>query len=52
MDSWLGPAATYIMARRLVGDAPLMAGITSAQTVLAAIVIPIVFVIFGTMVAS
>jgi predicted permease len=38
------------MARHLGGDAPLMAGITAAQTVLAAIVIPIVFVIFGTMV--
>jgi predicted permease len=43
-------SSAYIMARQLGGDAPLMAGITAAQTVLAAIVIPIVFVIFGTMV--
>jgi malonate transporter len=43
--------SAYIMARQLGGDAPLRAGITAAQTVLAALVIPIVFVIFGTMVA-
>jgi predicted permease len=36
------PTATssYIMARQLGGDAPLMAGITAAQTVLALAAIP------------
>ena len=44
-------SSAYIMARQLGGDAPLMAGITAAQTVLAAIVIPIVLVTFRTLVA-
>ena len=44
-------SSAYIMARQLGGDAPLMAGITAAQTVLAAIVIPIVFVTFHSLVA-
>jgi predicted permease len=38
------PTATssYILARQLGGDAPLMAGITTAQTLLSAITIPLV----------
>ena len=34
--------AAYILARQLGGDAPLMAGITATQTVLAAFAIPLV----------
>ena len=34
-------SSSYIMARQLGGDAPLMAGITAAQTVLAALAIPL-----------
>jgi hypothetical protein len=35
-------SSSYIMARQLGGDAPLMAGITAAQTLLAAAAIPLV----------
>ncbi len=35
-------SSAYIMARQLGGDAPLMAGITATQTVLAAFAIPLV----------
>ncbi|AXW38881.1 AEC family transporter [Ralstonia pseudosolanacearum] len=35
-------SSSYIMARQLGGDAPLMAGITAAQTMLAALAIPVV----------
>lgn len=35
-------SSAFIMARQLGGDAPLMAGITAAQTVLAALAIPLV----------
>ncbi|WP_407519857.1 AEC family transporter [Methylobacterium oryzisoli] len=35
-------SSSYILARQLGGDAPLMAGITAAQTVLAGAAIPIV----------
>lgn len=35
-------SSSYIMARQLGGDAPLMAGITAAQTVLAGLAIPLV----------
>mgnify|MGYP003343730790 FL=1 len=35
-------SSSYIMARQLGGDAPLMAGITAAQTVLAAAAMPAV----------
>ncbi|MBB5695648.1 AEC family transporter [Muricoccus pecuniae] len=35
-------SSAYILARQLGGDAPLMAGITAAQTVLAALAIPLV----------
>ena len=40
-------SSAYIMARQLGGDAPLMAGITAAQTVLALVAIPLVLVLFG-----
>jgi malonate transporter len=43
-------SSAYIMARQLGGDAPLMAGITATQTVLAAAAIPIVVMSLGTMV--
>ena len=35
-------SSAYILARQLGGDAPLMAGITAAQTVLGFITIPLV----------
>ncbi|MBB1491768.1 AEC family transporter [Paracoccus sp. MC1854] len=35
-------SSSYILARQLGGDAPLMAGITAAQTVLAVLAIPLV----------
>ena len=35
-------SASYIMARQLGGDAPLMAGITAFQTVAAALAMPVV----------
>ncbi len=38
-------ASSYILARQLGGDAPLMAGITAIQTLLAALVIPIALAI-------
>ncbi len=34
-------SSAYVMARQLGGDAPLMAGITAGQTVLAAIAVPL-----------
>ena len=37
-------SSAYILARQLGGDAPLMAGITAVQTVLAAAAIPLVLV--------
>ena len=35
-------SSSYILARQLGGDAPLMAGITAVQTVLAVAAIPLV----------
>jgi predicted permease len=35
-------STAYIMSRQLGGDAPLMAGITAMQTVIAAAAIPVV----------
>jgi predicted permease len=35
-------SSSYIMARQLGGDAPLMAGIIAAQTMLAGLAIPLV----------
>lgn len=40
-------SSAYIMARQLGGDAPLMAGITAVQTVLAAAVIPLVLTLLA-----
>lgn len=37
-------SSSYIMARQLGGDAPLMAGITAVQTVLAALTMPLVLI--------
>lgn len=37
-------SSAYIMARQLGGDAPLMAGITAIQTVLAIVAIPLVLI--------
>lgn len=34
-------SSSYILARQLGGDAPLMAGITAAQTLLAAVMVPL-----------
>lgn len=39
-------SSAYIMARQLGGDAPMMAGITAAQTVLAAPTLPLVLIGF------
>jgi malonate transporter and related proteins len=39
-----------ILARQLGGDAPLMAGITATQTVLALVAIPVVLIGLGTFV--
>lgn len=41
-------SSAYIMARQLGGDAPLMAGITATQTMLAAAAIPLVLIGFAT----
>jgi malonate transporter len=38
-------SSAYILARQLGGDAPLMAGITATQTVLAAAAIPVVLAV-------
>jgi len=40
-------SSSYIMARQLGGDAPLMAGITAAQTVLAAAAMPAVMTLLA-----
>lgn len=37
-------SSAYILARQLGGDAPLMAGITAAQTVLALVAMPVVLI--------
>lgn len=41
-------SSAYILARQLGGDAPLMAGITATQTVLAALTMPVVLTLLGT----
>ena len=40
-------SSSYIMARQLGGDAPLMAGIVAVETVLAALAIPVTMVVAG-----
>lgn len=44
-------SSSYILARQLGGDAPLMAGITAAQTVLAGAVIPLVLALAPRLIA-
>ena len=44
-------SSSYIMARQLGGDAPLMAGITASQTVLAFAAIPLVLIALAPWVA-
>ncbi|KQO59483.1 transporter [Methylobacterium sp. Leaf469] len=39
-------SSSYIMARQLGGDAPLMAGIVAVQTILAGLAIPLVLTVF------
>lgn len=41
-----GAAASYVLARQMGGDAPLVAGITAATTAGAAITIPLLFTLF------
>ncbi|MDO1560359.1 AEC family transporter [Brevundimonas sp. 2R-24] len=42
-----GAAASYVLARQMGGDAPLMAGITAATTLAAAAVMPLMLILFG-----
>ncbi|MEN9059859.1 AEC family transporter [Ponticoccus litoralis] len=43
-------SSAYILARQLGGDAPLMAGITAAQTVLALVTLPLVMSLMALLV--
>jgi malonate transporter and related proteins len=45
-------SSAYIMSRQLGGNAPLMAGITAAQTVLAVVAIPLVLIGFTAWIAA
>ena len=42
-----GAAASYVMARQMGGDAPLMAGVVALTTVVSAFTIPILLALFG-----
>ena len=42
-----GAAASYVMARQMGGDAPLMAGVVALTPVVSAFTIPILLVVFG-----
>ena len=42
-----GAAASYVMARQMGGDAPLMAGVVALTTVVNAFTIPILLAVFG-----
>ncbi|MDI1326302.1 MAG: AEC family transporter [Brevundimonas sp.] len=42
-----GAAASYVMARQMGGDAPLMAGVVALTTVVSAFTIPILLMVFG-----
>jgi len=42
-----GAAASYVMARQMGGDAPLMAGVVALTTVVSAFTIPSLLVVFG-----
>lgn len=39
-------SSSYVMARQLGGDAPLMAGIIASQTVFAALAVPVILILF------
>jgi predicted permease len=42
-----GAAASYVMARQMGGDAPLMAGVVALTTVVSALTIPVLLAVFG-----
>jgi predicted permease len=42
-----GAAASYVMARQMGGDAPLMAGVVALTTVVSALTIPILLAVFN-----
>lgn len=42
-----GAAASYVMARQMGGDAPLMAGVVALTTVVSAFTIPVLLATFG-----
>jgi len=42
-----GAAASYVMARQMGGDAPLMAGVVALTTVVSAVTIPVLLAMFG-----
>lgn len=42
-----GAAASYVMARQMGGDAPLMAGVVALTTVASAVTIPVLLAAFG-----
>jgi malonate transporter and related proteins len=42
-----GAAASYVMARQMGGDAPLMAGVVALTTVVSAFTIPLLLMMFG-----
>ena len=42
-----GAAASYVMARQMGGDAPLMAGVVALTTVVSAFTIPVLLAVFG-----
>ena len=42
-----GASSSYILARQLGGDAPLMANITTAQTLAAMVTMPLILWVFA-----
>ena len=42
-----GASSSYILARQLGGDAPLMANITTAQTLAAMLTMPLILWVFS-----
>jgi predicted permease len=42
-----GAAASYVLARQMGGDAPLMAGIVAFTTVASVVTIPVLLLLFG-----
>jgi predicted permease len=43
-----GAAASYLLARQMGGDAPLMAGVVALTTVVSALSIPILLALFAS----